>query len=71
MVKPSILQVKEGEVELTLTCTKEFDTETYLVVKADDKVCGKVKILPNSKNYQKELKMVVVCVRTKLDGEKK
>ena len=70
MVKPSILQVKEGEVELTLTCTKEFDTETYLVVKADDKVCGKVKILPNSKNYQKELKMVVVCVRTKLDGEK-
>ena len=65
---PSILPVQEGKVSINIACNGEFDTEQTLIVKADDKVCGKIRILPNSKKYQREIKVVAISVMTRLSG---
>ena len=67
---PSILPIQECKVSISIACNGEFDTEQTLIVKADDKVCGKIRILPNSKKHQKEIKVVAIRVKTNLDGRK-
>ena len=37
------------------------------MVKADEKECGKIRILPNGKQHQKEIKVVTIKVRTRLN----
>lgn len=66
-VSPSTLPIKEGEIPITIMCSGEFDKEQVLLVKADDKECGKIKILPNGKQHQKEIKVVTITIRTRLE----
>mgnify|MGYP001741297305 FL=1 len=66
-VSPSTLPIKEGEIPITITCSGEFDKEQVLLVKADEKECGKIRILPNGKQHQKEIKVVTIKVRTRLN----
>ena len=66
-VSPSTLPIKEDEIPIpiTITCSGEFDKEQVLLVKADEKECGKIRILPNGKQHQKEIKVVTIKVRTR------
>ena len=68
-VSPSTLPIKEGEIPIpiTISCSGEFDKEQVLLVKADEKECGKIRILPNAKQHQKEIKVVTIKVRTILN----
>ena len=66
-VSPSTLPIKEGAIPITITCSGEFDKEQVLLVKADEKECGKIRILPNAKQHQKEIKVVTIKVRTRLN----
>lgn len=66
-VSPSTLPIKEGAIPITITCSGEFDKEQVLLVKADEKECGKIRILPNAKQHQKEIKVVVIQVKTCLN----
>lgn len=66
-VSPSTLPIKEDEIPITITCSGEFDKEQVLLVKADEKECGKIRILPNGKQHQKEIKVVVIQVKTCLN----
>ena len=66
-VSPSTLPIKEGEIPITISCSGEFDKEQVLLVKADEKECGKIRILPNGKQHQKEIKVVTIKVRTRLN----
>lgn len=66
-VSPSTLPIKEDEIPITITCSGEFDKEQVLLVKADEKECGKIRILPNGKQHQKEIKIVTIKVRTRLN----
>lgn len=68
-VSPFTLPIKEDEIPIpiTITCSGEFDKEQVLLVKADEKECGKIRILPNGKQYQKEIKVVTIKVRTRLN----
>lgn len=68
-VSPSTLPIKEDEIPIpiTITCSGEFDKEQVLLVKADEKECGKIRILPNGKQYQKKIKVVTIKVRTRLN----
>ena len=66
-VSPSTLPIKEDEIPITITCSGEFDKEQVLLVKADQKECGKIRILPNGKQHQKEIKVVTIKVRTRLN----
>ena len=68
-VSPSTLPIKEDEIPIpiTITCSGEFDKEQVLLVKADEKECGKIRILPNGKQHQKEIKVVTIKVRTRLN----
>ena len=68
-VSPSTLPIKEDEIPIpiTITCSGEFDKEQVLLVKADEKECGKIRILPNGKQHQKEIKVVVIQVKTYLN----
>lgn len=50
-VSPSTLPIKEGAIPITITCSGEFDKEQVLLVKADEKECGKIRILPNAKQH--------------------
>lgn len=71
-VSPSTLPIKEDEIPIpiTITCSGEFDKEQVLLVKADEKECGKIRILPNGKQHQKEIKVVTISVRTNLEAKK-
>ena len=69
-VSPSTLPIKEGEIPITITCSGEFDKEQVLLVKADEKECGKIRILPKGKQHQKEIKVVTISVRTNLEAKK-
>lgn len=68
-VSPSTLPIKEDEIPIpiTITCSGEFDKEQVLLVKPDEKECGKIRILPNAKQHQKEIKVVTTKVRTRLN----
>lgn len=66
-VSPSTLPIKGGAIPITITCSGEFDKEQVLLVKADEKECGKIRILPNAKQHQKEIKVVVIQVKTCLN----
>ena len=66
-VSPSTLPIKEDEIPITITCSGEFDKEQVLLVKADEKECGKIRILPNGKQHQKKIKVVTIKVRTRLN----
>lgn len=68
-VSPSTLPIKEDEIPIpiTITCSGEFDKEQVLLVKPDEKECGKIRILPNAKQHQKEIKVVTIKVRTRLN----
>lgn len=66
-VSPSTLPIKEDEIPITISCSGEFDKEQVLLVKADEKECGKIRILPNGKQHQKEIKVVTIKVRTRLN----
>ena len=69
-VSPSTLPIKEGAMPITITCSGEFDKEQVLLVKADEKECGKIRILPNGKQHQKEIKVVTISVKTNLEAKK-
>ena len=71
-VSPFTLPIKEDEIPIpiTITCSGEFDKEQVLLVKADEKECGKIRILPNGKQHQKEIKVVTISVRTNLEAKK-
>ena len=71
-VSPSTLPIKEDEkpIPITIKCSGEFDKEQVLLVKADEKECGKIRILPNGKQHQKEIKVVTISVRTNLEAKK-
>lgn len=69
-VSPSTLPIKEDEIPITISCSGEFDKEQVLLVKADEKECGKIRILPNGKQHQKEIKVVTISVRTNLEAKK-
>ncbi|QUB66642.1 hypothetical protein [Prevotella melaninogenica] len=50
---PSTLPIKEGAIPITITRSGEFDKEQVLLVKADEKECGKIRILPMRSSIRK------------------
>lgn len=47
-----------------ITCKKDSPTEQILYVKADEEICGAIKIHPNTEAYQKKINVVFVKVWT-------
>ena len=65
------LSVRAGKVTLTISCTGELKEERTLTAVTDDgDTVGKLFILPNSKQHQRDINVVFVKVKTKLDGQK-
>ncbi|WP_264857519.1 hypothetical protein, partial [Capnocytophaga catalasegens] len=72
--KTEITDIREGKYtlynQLSIECIKEFDDIQILYVKADDEICGAIKIHPNSSKYiENENKIVFIKVKTDLNGE--
>nr|DAN90428.1 MAG TPA: type VI secretion protein [Caudoviricetes sp.] len=53
--------------EFSIECKGDFDDMQTLYVLADDKVCGRIDILPNSPKIQKEINIVFKKVKTKIN----
>ncbi|MEC5396031.1 phage baseplate assembly protein V, partial [Bergeyella sp. RCAD1439] len=53
---------------IKITCINSFSKQHTLLVKADDKVCGAMKIHPNSPKYIKHIKVIFVRVKTNING---
>ncbi len=65
------LPVRAGKVNLTISCTGELKEKRTLTVLTDDEdTVGKLFILPNSRQHQRDIKVVFVKVKTNLDGTK-
>ena len=65
------LPVRAGKVTLTISCTGELKEKRTLTAVTDDgDIVGKLFILPNSKKHQRDINVVFVKVKTKLDGQK-
>ena len=65
------LPVRAGKVTLTISCTGELTEKRTLTAVTDDgDTVGTLFILPNSKEHQRDIKVVFVKVKTKLDGQK-
>lgn len=65
------LPVRAGKVTLTISCTGELTEKRTLTAVTDDgDTVGTSFILPNSKEHQRDIKVVFVKVKTKLDGQK-
>ena len=65
------LSVRAGKVTLTISCTGELKEKRTLTAVTDDgDIVGKLFILPNSKKHQRDINVVFVKVKTKLDGQK-
>lgn len=60
------LPIKNGKSSVIITCKNEFSTVQILNVYADNNICGKLKILPNSKEFQRSINVVFVNVATNL-----
>ena len=66
------LPVRTGKVTLTISCTGELKEKRTLTAVTDDgDIVGKLFILPNSKKHQRNINVVFVTVKTKLDGKKR
>ena len=66
------LSVRTGQVTLTISCTGELKEKRTLTAVTDDgDIVGKLFILPNSKKHQRNINVVFVTVKTKLDGQKR
>ena len=66
------LPVRTGKVTLTISCTGELKEKRTLTAVTDDgDIVGKLFILPNSKKHQRNINVVFVTVKTKLDGQKR
>ena len=66
------LPVHTGKVTLTISCTGELKEKRTLTAVTDDgDIVGKLFILPNSKKHQRNINVVFVTVKTKLDGQKR
>ena len=66
------LPVRTGKVTLTISCTGELKEKRTLTAVTDDgDIVGKLLILPNSKKHQRNINVVFVTVKTKLDGQKR
>ena len=65
--------IRDGKYDkfnyLKITCNKSFDTEQVLYVKADDEICGAMRIHPNSAKFRKEFKAVFIKVMTNVNSE--
>ena len=62
------LSVRAGKVTLTISCTGELKEKRTLTAVTDDgDTVGKLFILPNSKQHQRDIKVVFVKVKTNLD----
>ena len=65
------LPVRAGKVTLTISCTGELTEKRTLTAVTDDgDTVGTLFILPNSKEHQRDIKVVFVKVKTRLDGQK-
>ena len=62
---------QDGNTTLKITCNKEFDKTQVLNVLADGMVCGRLKIAPNAKKYQRNIKVLFVNVKTNISKEQK
>ena len=71
--KKEISDIREKGSKYTLTnefsieCKGDFDNKQILYVMADDKVCGRIDILPNSPKFQKEVNIVFKKVKTNIN----
>ena len=66
------LPVRAGKVTFTISCTGELKEKRTLTAVTDDgDIVGKLFILPNSKKHQRNINVVFVTVKTKLDGQKR
>ena len=71
--KKEISDIREKGSKYTLTnefsieCKGDFDNDQILYVMADDKVCGRIDILPNFPEIQKEINIVFKKVKTKIN----
>ena len=62
------LPVRAGKVTLTISCTGELTEKRTLTAVTDDgDTVGTLFILPNSKEHQRDIKVVFVKVKTNLD----
>lgn len=64
--------LKKGKYDkanyLKITCKEESPTEQIILVKADDKICGALRIHPNNKIFQKNIKVAFIKVNTNING---
>ncbi|WP_264857543.1 hypothetical protein, partial [Capnocytophaga catalasegens] len=62
--KTEITDIREGKYTLynqfSIECIKEFDEIQILYVKADEEICGAIKIHPNSSEFRKNIDVVFV-----------
>lgn len=69
------VQTGKGDLNITVTCQQEFTEPLTLEVyrfaagNAEGELCGKLILIPNSKIYQKEIKIVLVKILTRLNKE--
>ncbi|WP_326984686.1 hypothetical protein VUJ46_09200 [Chryseobacterium sp. MYb264] len=60
--------VKKGKYDkynyLKITCKESFSKEQILYVKADDEICGALRIHPNDSSVVKKIDVVIVKVKT-------
>ena len=68
----NLTDIKKGKYVVNdffeITCKKAFDKEQTLLVYADDLHCGAIKIHPNTKEYHREIEVILVRVKTKLNS---
>lgn len=73
--KKQIEDIKTGEDRkmnyLVICCAEEFDTEQTLYVKSDGVICGALSILPNAKQFRKNIDVVFIQVKTDVNGDEK
>jgi len=71
--KTEITDIREGKYtlynQLSIKCIKEFDDIQILYVKADDKICGAMKIHPNTSQFRKNINVVFITVGTNINGK--
>lgn len=70
--KQTIAQKTKGKRTLadflTVTCIKEFGTDKYIEVFADEKFAGKLKIQANDRAHRRQVNIALVNVTTDLTG---
>lgn len=67
-----VVDLRKGKYDkynyLKISCKETFSKEQILYVKADDEICGAIRIHPNDTNFVKKINVVIIKVKTDANG---